>query len=253
MFITLRKYLIISAILLLSACTNKYTTIRHSTSFDQERIKNSPIVVLPTEAIVNEVDFAGKKKRVEDFEFYMEDIVNSSLVKKLKEEGFRNVTHYTKKDIYLQKTSRQILNLREKYNMALDVLYKSPTMKKEQAFAIDHNLGKIEFSFDAPKPLILFSHYVADVKTNGARTKDFLIAALVGARAVDPGEVGKLILGFVELESGEFLWGNLSLYADSSLGDFFKKDAAYYEAQDRKKVEKIIQDSLLPLREGQKK
>ncbi len=244
---TLNKFksLAIVVLLVTTACGSKYTTIRQSPDYSQQKVKHSEIIILPTDAVVNTVDFSGSKERMYDYESHVEDLFSQSLTSTLRKNGY-TTTSLSKRDIHNKGISGQVLRVKQNYATIRDELYKSNLMPEEQALSTSQNIGKPELNLKSgSKPtLLLLSDYVADVKTSGARTKDVLVDALIGSRTASSADVGRFVVGIVDANNGALLWSNTSTDAkDAYIGAFERVHSSDHEI-DKKRVNRLTENAL---------
>jgi hypothetical protein len=245
MILKLLKNSIFIIILSVTACGNKYTTVRQSPSYNRQAVKQKEILILPTDAIVNTVDFAGKKERMYDYESYIDDLINKSLADKLKENGYK-VVRLTRKELHDKKISAQVSRLKDKYNTSIDELYSSYVLPVEKAHSISNNIGKqdIDFKNNEQDSLILLSDYTSDVKTSAARTKDVLIDAFLGSRLATSADVAKIIVGLVDYKSGNILWTNVSSDMKDAYNGAFERIHSSDQEIDIKRTDRLAEFSL---------
>jgi len=248
MIFTRFKSLAVVVLLVTTACGSKYTTIRQSPDYNQQKVKHSEIIILPTDAVVNTVDFSGSKERMYDYESHLEDLFNHSLTSTLRRNGY-TTTSLSKRDIHNKGISGQVLRVKQNYATIRDELYKSSLMPEEQAFATSENIGKPEINLKSGNKatLLLLSDYIADVKTSGARTKDVLVDALIGSRSASSVDVGKFVVGIVDANNGALLWSNASTDVKDAYSGAFERIHSTDHEIDKKRVNTLTENTLSKL------
>jgi hypothetical protein len=238
-------------LLLVVACGGSHTTMRQSLDYNQQTVKNSTVIILPPEAVVNTVDFSGKKERMYDFESYMEEKISKALVEVLREHGYHPL-RLSRKDIHLRKIGRELSRMRQRYDGELDKLYTKDLWPKEEALAISNDIGRhvVDFQNAPANNILLFSNYIASAKTSGARTAEVLTgvmtAAFFGSARIsnDPAEFAKLIVSAVDPVSGKILWCDVFSETKGTFGSFSGSASSHEEADHKKAkffAEKVLE------------
>lgn len=245
----------IALMLVLTACSN--TTIRKNANFVESDVLAHEIISLPTEAVVNTVDFGGKKERMHDYEYYIEDKINEALIAYLNQNGV-GATLLNKKNIHDKGLSKNALMLRESFDANIEELYKAYVMPEEKAFAITNKVDLHNLVLgNKDNQLFLLSNYVADVKTSGARTADFLAgvaSAYFGGHnsSADQAEAAKIIVGLVDAKTGLLLWSNAYTLVKDSFSSMFESMGKKSEKVDEERAKHVAETVLRPLFEPKK-
>lgn len=237
-------------LLLLCACTNN-TTVRQSPNFNKSDLLQSNIAILPAEAMVHTVEFSGKGERMNDYEEHIEDVINERARDLLLSKGYR-ITLLTEKDVYDQKISPQILELRERYKPELKKLYTPITLPVYKAYNIDSQLGPdaVKFKgFDDKRYILLFD-YAHSSKTNGARAAGFMLDVLVGSNMSSEAEKSVITAGIIDQKNGEILWTNNYISVGGIFSSSFSKSVAEAE---KKEITQLLENVLRPLLTEDKK
>ena len=238
---------LILVIITASGCA-KVTKERHSPDFESKIKEYNDVVVLPPKVEVNMVDVVGKKKRMHDYEDYLENIIKEEVVKAIQDKGFR-VKKLHRREIWEQQLSEDFARLQQSFNTAKDKLYARVLWEEKKAFSISENLGisATVFGKKIDSNLLLFIEYEAAVKTNGARARDFVISVLTNSSAaMENDDTSYLLIGIIDALSGNVLWSNLiysnqGLYA-STFDKLYSRDNVEAE-----KLRFLLSDILTPI------
>jgi hypothetical protein len=235
-------------ILLLASACSKITTVRQNVSFNSQDLKQSEISILPSNAIVYSVSGFGSKERVVDYEYYMEELLNRTLISNLEKSGYK-VSFLSNKDLYDQKISNQVLELKNRYDISMKELYAQSYMQEEQALAIINNIDNklTKLTMDPNKKYLILSSYASSHQTNGARVTGFLIDALIGTRLSADADKSVLIIGIVDINTGDILWSNLSSDVSDAFSSSFKRITNSDDKIDEEKTDKLVSRVLDPL------
>ncbi|MFN7039109.1 MAG: hypothetical protein ACK4OM_06065 [Alphaproteobacteria bacterium] len=240
------KIIAVTLLLSFTSCMGKSITIRKNPNFNPAEIYSRNIVILPTEATVHAIGFNWDKKQMHDYEYYIEDIINQAILMQLEKNNIRPAL-ISNKNIHEKALSRQILALKENYKYNIDELYKSDLMNENKACSINNNIGKHNVILNGNNELWLLINYVANVKTNNAIARDFMIDALLGSKYSEDADVEKMIVALVDSRSGDILWSNIVKVKNDPLMNAFKKLSLTNEEIDRKKADYITEKVLRPL------
>ena len=236
------------AALLISACANNLTTVRHSAIYSPQDLKKGQIIILPTEASVSMVDTFGSTERMENYEYHIESIIDHSALSALKEQGY-DVVLLSKKDLVDRKISGKALQFKDQYNEAIKTVYESCYLDKEKAFAIDNKVGSInELNTGAKKKYILLCHYTGSSQTTGARVTNILIDALIGSRLSSNAESTNLLIGITDNSNSKFYWSNVYATADGVFTSAFQDN----DTKDQKHSDDLVKSILKPMDEEKK-
>ena len=245
----LRCLLLIFVVFTTVACA-KYTSVRHSENYQSAIARsNHEALYLPPEIEVNTIYFANKKKRMYDYELYLENIVQQEVVSAMQELGFR-VQVIRRRDLYQQNLRKESVRIRDNYNLNYSELYKKDILKEEFAFNINNNIGRESsvIGHETQADLILMIDYARAVKSSGTRTSDFLSDVILKTNRLSDVDRSTLVIGIIEAKTGKIIWINkISRTRDwlgSSIDNFTTEDKLVTE-----KVKSLISIALQPLKQ----
>jgi hypothetical protein len=203
-----RVFITLFLAFLLSSCAT--TMVRRSPDYEKKLTECKEVLVLPPEVKVHTLDISNKRERMYNYEDHLEEMMKNKIVAALRDKRLK-VKFLNKRDIYNQKLSDKVAALRNAYNDSHKELYSTLAMKEEEAYAIEKKLGKpaIELGKATKSSIILLTDYSKTVKTNGARTRDFMISMLLGSHSTDADE-SLMIVGIIDARNGSILWTNRS-------------------------------------------
>lgn len=231
-----KYYRLLIILLLFTACDGRYTYARKNISYTEQTIKQSNIIVLPTDAVVNTIDFAGNSKRMSNYEAHMRELIKKSLVSELQKHGYNavglTINDVMEKDIFLQ-----LLKLKQGYNSGVKKLYVKKYMHEKEAYAVNVNIGKqeIDFKNSHKNNLVLLSKFIYNFKTSGARAKDIFIDAFLGTQISHSAEAAEINVGLLDINNGDILWTNI----------YYDVQPAFHNAfSSKSNVDKEIADKL---------
>lgn len=204
----------------LSGCA-KMTYQRRSANYQSIVHNVSHVVVMPANIEVNTLDIKGKKTRMYNYEYHLEDVINRIVVSHLEKKGFK-VSVLSKRDIVKQGLSCSMIRLREKYNEIIKDLYDVQHWPEEKAFSINKNVGKIKGFVELGDKLLVMIDYAMITKTNSARMLDFAASLFISSNATKNADNSLLILGMLQAKSGSFVWSNMSKIAKDLYGSMLE-------------------------------
>lgn len=241
----LQKLLILSLVLL-SACT-KYTTVRHTADFDMESIKRANVALMPAEAEINLVEFGSGKKRLDDYEYNIEQVVKDVLLTSFHEQGFK-ISFLSRKDLHMKGLLKDYLRTKEALDELIVKLYKIDRMPVDKAFQITDKVNRqvVHPFYEQNYQYLVFPLYGGHYATNGARMANYLLASFVGSAAAECSESQSLLLAIVNTQNGEIVWTNKAFNC-SSVYFSFEQIGASNEELDYKYVGKVAKANLSPL------
>ena len=91
--------------------------------------------------------------------------------------------------------------------------------------------------------------YARDVKTNGARTKDFMVDLLIGGNNFAKADASTIIVGIIDAKTGNLLWTNL--HSDLQ-GGFSLDNLSSEEKVAAKRIKQILEEIFKPFKEEPK-
>ena len=245
----LRTILLIFPILL-AACASK-TTVRHTPNYEATLKRKKNVLILPPVAQVYQVGAFGSKKRVYNYEAEFEALAAEEAEVDLTERGF-NVKVMARKNLDEAGAYEAFTHLRNAYESALKELYAQHLWPENKAFNLSKNLGGAahELSKKTDSDLIAMVDYEGFVKTNGARTLDFISAAVLGVGAgAAAAESSVILIGLVDAKTGNILWTNrVDLQKDLFSAAF--SNLSSQKSADAKKLQKLIDMTFIPLEKG---
>lgn len=238
--------LLLFIIITTSACAKPKTMERHNSFYEGEIIQRNNVLIIPPVAEIAMVDTFGKRERMHDYEYHMEDLIHSEIYPLIREKGY-NPIYLSKKDIVEKKLNNLVMQLRDIYDEETKALYKPALWEEEKAFSITENIGKIavDLGKKTNTDLILVLDYDLSIKTSGARTAGFMLAMIsYSARSqVENNDVATMKIGIIDTKNGNVLWTNAH---NDALGLF--QETKNHE-DDVKRVRKILSKTLEPLQE----
>ena len=235
-------YLLPFLIFILSGCSNT-TTLRHRADYDSTLMRHKEVLVLPPQAEINMVDASRRKDRMYNYEYYFEDIIESTIVTAVQEKGFRTKL-LRKKDIRDQGLYDDYTRLRQSYNLVREELYAPLLWEESKAFNITQKVNMEAAKAIGEKTssdIIVMIDYAGAVKTNGARACDFVVSILFSPAAAEGADKSVIIIGLIEAKTGNVLWANM--ISDSK--DLYR--CAFANLSSEKKVEQERLDRLINL------
>lgn len=247
----MRYFLILLISIFASACSSK-TTVRHSSNYQAIIAQgNHEILILPPTVAVNSVDIAGKKTRMYDYELFLESIIHDQLIPALQEQGLRPKV-IKRKDLFDQHLLNENNRLLNSFDEANKELYKETLWKTEEAFNISKNLGQfaVDIGSKNQTDLLIALDYARDVKTNGARTKDFMVDLLIGGNNFGQADASIIIVGIIDAKTGNLLWSNLG---SDLRGGFSLENLSSEEKAAAGRIKEILETIFKPFKEEPKK
>ena len=224
-------------------CAKPTTLERHQQGYESEIIRQNEILIIPPVADVNTVGAFGSKEKMYDYEFNLEDLIQKQMVPAIEAKGYKaQLLH--KRTIAEQHLNNIVMPLRDEYALVSKELYSPAALEEEKAFSINQNLGKfaIELGEKTHSDLILITDYSGAIKTNGARTADFIGAMLTGrSDALQNSDASTMLIAIIDAKNGNLLWSNMG---HSVLGIF---DGTQTDTDDVKRIDEMIKNILEPL------
>ncbi|WP_103897525.1 hypothetical protein [Rickettsia fournieri] len=150
------------------------------------------------------LDIGNCKERKYNYEDHLEELLKQEISLAMQKNGLR-VKLLHNKDIRTQKLDDLVSRFRSSYNNTYTALYIWP---EEKAFSMTQNIGEpvIMLGEKTGADIFVLLNYVQIIKTNGARTRDFLMSAL--GCSVSNADNIFMSIGVVEAKSGRILWTN---------------------------------------------
>ncbi len=224
-------------------CGKPTTLQRYHAGYEAEIIKLNEVLIIPPVATVHTVGAFGSKEKMYDYEFNLEDLIQKQMIAAIEAKGYRaQLLH--KKTIAEQHLNNLVMTLRDEYALVSKVLYTPAAWEEEKAFSINQNLGKlaIELGEKTHSDLILIADYNGAIKTNGARTADFIGAMLTGhSDALQNSDSATMLIAIIDTKNGTLLWSNMG---HSILGMF---DGTQTDKDDIKRIYGMTANILEPL------
>ncbi|WP_227779959.1 hypothetical protein [Rickettsia sp. Tenjiku01] len=125
------------------------------------------------------LDIGNCKERKYNYEAHLEELLKQEISLAMQKNGLRVKLLYNK-DIRTQKLDDLVSRFRSSYNNTYTALYMPLLWSEGKAFSMTQNIGEpvIMLGEKTGADIFLLLNYVQMIKTNGARTRDFLISAL---------------------------------------------------------------------------
>lgn len=246
--------LLICVAVLTSACA-KMTTVRRSPDY-VSALSGKQVVILPPKVEVNMVEFGGKKKRMDNFEYYLEGIIADNVSEVFRENHIQS-KFLSNREIYDKKLVETDGRIQARANEMLADLYVTQAMDEKLAYVVEKNIDPCvtaELGKKSDSEVIAILQYTQNSKTTGAKTAEFMMAVLSSAGSgrsseVDAAERSVMLIAFIEAKSGRLLWSNLAFDEKSMFGAMsISKD---HRAKDTKEIRKLTTLALKPLVEKQ--
>ncbi len=244
--------LLICVAVLTSACA-KMTTVRRSSDY-VTAISNKKVVILPPKVEVNMVEFSGKKKKMHDFEYYLEGVIADNVSDVFRENHIQS-KFLSNREIYDQKLVEMDGRTQTGANEMLAGLYVSSVMDEKIAHVIEKNIEPCVTEVLGKKSdseVIAIVQYTQNAKTTGAKTAEFMMACLSSyssgrSSQIDAAERSVMLVAFIEAKSGRLLWSNVAFDEKSMFGAMtISKD---HRAKDNKEIRNLISLALKPLQD----
>lgn len=234
----MRNFLLILILVISSACASK-TTIRHASDLQSAIARSNHVaLIMPPVVEVNMVDIASKKSRMYDYEYHLENILYQQIIPALQEQGIRTqILH--RRTLHDQDLARDAASMRERYQEIRDLLYKEILWNKERAFNIVENTGPFAMPIGLKNhgDLLIMVDYARDVKTSGARTRDFMMDLFLGTSASNDADKSILIIAIIDAKNGKLLWTNMGINMRDVIGSAIDNTGSEDElAQERIKT-----------------
>lgn len=237
-------YLLLLSFILINACAHK-TTVRKHPECDKMLQKCNYLTAFPPKAEVNTVEFGGKKTRMYDYEYSIEDIIIAELPSALEDKGYK-VMPINRKSAKNKKVLEQYEYIRESLDEEVASLYRPAVMiEEEKAFNIDKRVEKklaSKLGKATNSCLLLFVDYGNNVQTNGARAMGFVLDVLTRSSNASSVDNAHMLLTFVEARTGRILWTNTTGHARDLFADMFKSSNA--QELDTKRVRQLLRQAL---------
>jgi hypothetical protein len=242
-----RIWLLLIIAFLVSSCAGG-TSIRKNPSFNQEELHKNKIIVLPAECVISTWGVGGAKKRVDDYEYYIEGLLNQNIVAALREIGY-NASFLSRKEIYDLKLSYDLLALQNSYNTAIKELYAKPYLPEQKAFVISNKVNATlpQLNSNDGKSFLLVANYSAEHASNGARVAALLFKVY---GIVDKVE---LVLGIIDNQTGNIVWTNLEIKQGDAMYTAMRKIGTNNNKFDEQNISSILKEVLKPLKINNKK
>jgi PBP1b-binding outer membrane lipoprotein LpoB len=239
------KLMVVVLAFAISACT---TTVRSAKEYYDPLSRAKMSAILPPKAEVRATDLSGRNDRMYDYENHIEPIIAETLRNKLAEKGY-NVDLITKNDLKKNKLYKEVDDLLNNYEAEIGAMYSQFRKKKDVALNLDSNIGKNYKYSKYGSNIVVLSRYAETVQSSGQRAANFAIdiatSLLLGSSAGTSGvvEAANLAVSFVDLETGQILWANQAIEAESLVSSGFNNFSSAEEL-DKSKVENLV-DSIL--------
>lgn len=244
------KFLVLSLAMMVSGCASM-TSVRHSESYDTTLQRQKEMVILPANVEVSTFDVSSKQTRMYDYEMHLEDVIKTALTTELGTHGFRTKS-LNRRQIHEQHLEESVGRVRSAYNAARDELYADgPMMDKKKASSIINNIGPaaIELGEKTNSDVILLVDYVGSIKTNGSRTRDFVVSLLINNSALlHDADNARIVVGIIDAKTGQLLWTNWSTHSED-LYSYMLSNASSHEKLENKKLQIIIKQLVAPWKE----
>jgi len=191
-----------------SGCT-KVTSVRHVSGYNKSMLAHKEILVLPMQPEIYTLDVGNRKERKYDYEDHLEELLKQEILLAAKQNGLR-VKLLHRRDIRSQKLDDIVARFLRSYNDAYEALYTSLFWEEEKAFSITSNIGESAtvLGQKTSTDIFILLKYVQMIKTNGARTRDFLMSAFGFGCSTNDADTIFMSVGIVEAKSGRILWTN---------------------------------------------
>jgi hypothetical protein len=182
-----------------------------------------------------------------DYEVHLENKIIEVVKLQLEKQGFK-VKKLSRRQIHKQKVEKEISRIRNYYDEAVAELYSKGTLiDLKEAGKVDKNVGQaaLEFSAKTGDETIIMVDYVSSIKTNGARTRDFLISMVaagfrVGSPASMIAESSHVVIGIIDAKTGQVMWIN----RQGDLEDIYTSMITNLNSQDeidKRRLNKIVE------------
>ena len=245
----LTKFIVISLTVFgITGCTTTATTsVRHSANYESILSRQREVAILPAKVAVSTYDVGGTKNRMDDYEVHLENTIIEVVKLQLEKQGFK-VKKLSRRQIHEQKVDKEFSRIRNSYDEAAADLYAKGTfIDLKEAGKVDKNIGQValEFSAKTGDETIIMVDYVGSIKTNGARTRDFLISMVaagfrVGSPASMIAESSHVVIGIIDAKTGQVIWMN----RQGNLEDIYTSMVTNLNSQDeidKRRLNKIIE------------
>ena len=251
------KNILIAALSILLVSCAGVPSYRHTSNFGMKLSQGKSVYVLPADVEIYSVDSSNKRERLDNYEYFMEDIIKDEATSKLNSINFK-AKFLSKRDIHQAKISKYLPQLMSDYQVKHSSLYdpKIRTWDKESA----ENLGIIkisgldEFTKNHPSDFYAIIHYKAYCNTTGSVALNvmttILLSSSVNSSAQSPNEDYYLTLSFIDGKDHNIIWTNSVNVKDFSnfSGLFAPKDFVKYANDHKKHIRNMLDALLLPLK-----
>ncbi|MFV9848861.1 MAG: hypothetical protein AB8U35_03680 [Rickettsia aeschlimannii] len=166
------------------------------------------------------LDIGNCKERKYDYEDHLEELLKQEISLAMQKNDLR-VKLLHNKDIRTQKLDYLVSRFRSSYNNAYTALYTPLLWPEAKAFSMTQNIGEpvIILGEKTGADIFVLLNYVQMIKTNGARTRGFLMSAL--GCSVSNADNIFMFIGIVEVKSGRILWINATPQAQPFSSSIF--------------------------------
>jgi hypothetical protein len=159
--------LIFIALIITSSCTT-LSGQRGTCGYEDGLLNARTIEVLPSSSVVNNVEIGGKLKRADNYEYYVEELINQRAVYAFDKLGYRS-SLISKAMLHDNKISREYSIAYDSFRENKLSMYTTPLIDIKKALnwqdSSIRELDKISNIFDAD--LYVFFDYEGMVKTSG--------------------------------------------------------------------------------------
>lgn len=248
----LHNFVVLLSFIILVGCT-PLTAVRHSDNYSNVLQQKKNILILPQEVEVNTVSASGSKTRMYDYEYYLIDVLNEVTPSVLTDKEYKSTT--LKKSIIKEKgLSDDLISLRKSYKPVLDDLYKSLLMSQKDAFVIKKNIGQsaVKIAEKTGSDLLIITDYQGNVKTNGARAKDFALDVTMAAFGISTqnsanADAAAMTIGLIDGKTGDIIWTHVSSLSKDLYSSAFSSMTSSQKEEDRARVANLLKSGLAPL------
>lgn len=232
------------------SCANK-TSVRHRNDYAKTLKHSRGITVLPVKAEVNMVSVTGKKERMYDYEYAIEEAIFKEAKPILKKKGYK-VSMLNKRNLKDKSLFSNYELLYEGLEKETSELYKEPLMNVERAYNIENKVGMhaMVVGRESRGDVLFLVNYLNNIQDNGARALNvamFVFSAAVGSTNsghLDGTDNAGILLSMVDAKNGNVLWCNHFFTSSGMMHDMFRGDS---KEVDKKRIDQLLSGALKTL------
>ncbi len=239
----------LSLLLILSACSNHLTSVRHNQEYLSYISSHKNVTILPPEVNVSSVS-GSKDTRLYDYEHHLETIIQDNVKTQLENRGFK-VQFLNRRAIHDKDLYGDVLRFRTSYDEVMKKLYAINLIHRKKAGETEVRVSNaLPIKEVTGADLILMIDYSSFFKTSSAKTLEFMktmaFAVLTGyAQSSGIDESATILISMIDARTGQLIWSNnFVIYNKINAG---KKDVKAQDKLDHTRLQLMLKGLLEPL------